>query len=471
MPTYTSRNLYKQILTGEETDTWGVDENTTKQRMDDATDGVLAISVNGSYSLVYANDATDQNHYAAYVVTGNGGTVHMQAVQGVYFVINRANSAVTFTSGGAANAVLQTGDATWIVNDGNSTVSQETANGSSLRAYIDQGYASLVSLVQNTSFAAAAGNLPAQSGQGGNYLSTSGTVAGWAPIGVANVVGLQAQLTGISSSFSGQLSAYQSNVTTELGAITSGGALTGTSLANPSITNATVSGSTINSSTLNGCTLVNPTMTGAVSLPYGPIFAASGQAGGRAVLNTGSSSSLSGGSINVDTDANVFRVFESGGYLRGAYIDLTTCGAYATTQIWHSGNFTPSNYQPVGNYQAALGYTPLNKAGDTLTGTLNANAVVNLNDGAAIAPQQTVQFNDDTDGSYYYQQVYQGNFHIWKQGGTDLFSVNTTEAKVFGNDIARVALGGQQNSGRITVGTGSAPTLAVGEIYIQVQSL
>jgi hypothetical protein len=42
-------------------------------------------------------------------------------------------------------------------------------------------------------------------------------------------------------------------------------------------------------------------------------------------------------------------------------------GANAYT-LWHSGNFTPSNYQ------TNLGYTPVNRAGDTMTGNLAFSA-------------------------------------------------------------------------------------------------
>lgn len=51
-------------------------------------------------------------------------------------------------------------------------------------------------------------------------------------------------------------------------------------------------------------------------------------------------------------------------------------------KLWHDRNLNPAdfqpkgNYQPAGNYQIALGYTPVNKAGDTMTGTLVSNANV-----------------------------------------------------------------------------------------------
>ncbi len=40
-------------------------------------------------------------------------------------------------------------------------------------------------------------------------------------------------------------------------------------------------------------------------------------------------------------------------------------------KLWHDKNFDPTGFQPKGNYQAALGYTPVNKAGDQLTGDLS----------------------------------------------------------------------------------------------------
>ena len=84
-------------------------------------------------------------------------------------------------------------------------------------------------------------------------------------------------------------------------------------------------------------------------------------------------------------------------------------------QVWHAGNFTPSNYQPAGSYQAALGYTPVNKAGDTMTGTLNA-----------------------------------------------------PNLQIGGVQVARVQSGSGGNSGLISWGTGTPGALAVGQIYFQV---
>ncbi|MGF6692643.1 hypothetical protein M2318_002715 [Metapseudomonas resinovorans] len=92
----------------------------------------------------------------------------------------------------------------------------------------------------------------------------------------------------------------------------------------------------------------------------------SGNGGGRVFFEVGGLATISPTlrRVAMDTSANQFRIYEAGDSARGCYIDLTTCAAGANSSIWHSGNFNPATKQD------ALGYTPVNKAGDTLTGVV-----------------------------------------------------------------------------------------------------
>jgi hypothetical protein len=50
------------------------------------------------------------------------------------------------------------------------------------------------------------------------------------------------------------------------------------------------------------------------------------------------------GSLVIDTSADRIRLFESGGTFRGVYIDITETAAGADSEVWHSGNFDPTDY-------------------------------------------------------------------------------------------------------------------------------
>ncbi len=74
--------------------------------------------------------------------------------------------------------------------------------------------------------------------------------------------------------------------------------------------------------------------------------------------------------LGIDTD-NVWKV---GGWSMGS----------ASYNLWHSGNFNPGSYQPAGNYQAALGYTPVRQGGGANQG---ANTVYLGWDGGGLRAQ------------------------------------------------------------------------------------
>ncbi len=72
---------------------------------------------------------------------------------------------------------------------------------------------------------------------------------------------------------------------------------------------------------------------------------------------------------------------------------------FAGNTPWDSANFNPANYQPAGSYQAALGYTPVNKAGDIMSGGLTLNYSQNQGTSGYDAGQMLSLVNTNLGGS------------------------------------------------------------------------
>ncbi|MBX3039260.1 MAG: tail fiber domain-containing protein [Bdellovibrionaceae bacterium] len=85
--------------------------------------------------------------------------------------------------------------------------------------------------------------------------------------------------------------------------------------------------------------------------------------------------------------------------------------------VWHAGNFNPSSYQ------LSLGYTPVNKAGDTVTGNLGVN-------GSFLMSGNTV-----IDGSGGWHRTY-GNTGWYSQThGGGIFMQDATYVRVYGGKV------------------------------------
>jgi hypothetical protein len=141
------------------------------------------------------------------------------------------------------------------------------------------------------------------------------------------------------------------------------------------------------------------TMTGQLNVPYLAVSAQGGAEGGEIQLARPLSSTSLAAGVIIDIASNSLRIFEAGGAFRGATLDITACGSQSA--LLHSTNFnsfapslsgagafgtwginitgnavnaTNLNGQAASfytNIPARLGYTPVNRAGDTMTGALN----------------------------------------------------------------------------------------------------
>lgn len=190
--TYTLRNNFKMIDPGTETNTWGVDENITKQRMDEAFDGMLQIAVSGDVTLVEAIDATDQVHFAIInIQSGSGGRVILPFAQKRYIVRNGSFGDVSFTNGGSGTTVVHSGQIVTLFNDGVDNVYQEGFGSTgNIKDYCDAIAAEAKSYTDNAAIEAFTGTIPAQSGNAGKYFYTDGANATWNQISITDVTGL-----------------------------------------------------------------------------------------------------------------------------------------------------------------------------------------------------------------------------------------------------------------------------------------
>lgn len=146
------------------------------------------------YTLQSANFVTDEARMALIRCTGAGGPLTIPNVSKSYTIWNACAGVVTVTNG-SASATVQPGEVVDVITDGVTRVTRvqptdfggagltsvlsisglatpTAASQATSKSYVD-------TLVSNTSFAMAAGQLPMQTGNAGKILTTNGSVAGW----------------------------------------------------------------------------------------------------------------------------------------------------------------------------------------------------------------------------------------------------------------------------------------------------
>lgn len=170
MPSSWSASLRLELqFTGENINTWGDRLNAVFSHVDYGVAGFLTKALTTSpYALTTANAGDDEARAAMIKFIGAGAfTVTVPPVSKAYLIWNACTGAVTLTTGAGAAVSVDPGDIVQVFCDG-SNVKTPGYGGSSIKDY-----------VAATAWSYNAGNLPAQSGNAGKFVTTDGSNASW----------------------------------------------------------------------------------------------------------------------------------------------------------------------------------------------------------------------------------------------------------------------------------------------------
>jgi hypothetical protein len=226
------------MATGEKTNTWGTTQNAAQfDLLDEAVAGVETIALTGNHTLTSTNYVSDEARNMGLRFTGSlgsGATITIPTVEKLYFVINDSGQTLTFSAGGTTGEV-ENGRRKWVGCDATDVyVGEDGAD----KEYVDQQdalrlaltggtligalntnsditmtagaltlaaaptvdlHASTKKYVDDTAFTAAGGNLPAQGGNSGKFLTTNGTIISWGTVDVSALQPLDSDLTAIAA--------------------------------------------------------------------------------------------------------------------------------------------------------------------------------------------------------------------------------------------------------------------------------
>jgi hypothetical protein len=239
MPSTASTRLrLEKMATGERTNTWGTTQNAAQfDLLDEAVAGVETIALTGNHTLTSTNYVSDEARNMGLRFTGSlvsGATITIPTVEKLYFVINDSGQTLTFSAGGTTGEV-ENGRRKWVACNGTDVyVGEDGAD----KEYVDQQdalrlaltggtltgalntnsnitmtagaftlaaaptvdlHASTKKYVDDTAFTAAGGNLPAQGGNSGKFLTTNGTIASWGVVDLSTLQPLDSDLTAIAA--------------------------------------------------------------------------------------------------------------------------------------------------------------------------------------------------------------------------------------------------------------------------------
>lgn len=195
---YTPSLRINKPATGSNVDTWGEIVNSNMDRIEDAVAGMTNLTVSGDVALVYANDSTDQAHYAVLNITsGSGGRILLQPQKNVWIVRNGASGNVIVTINGVNTVTVMPGETSVVVCDGVSAVYSAGPNSDSTKAYVDAGVAAAKAYADSLAFETQEGNLPGQPGNSGRFLKTNGITPSWDYVTISDVPNLQTNLDAI----------------------------------------------------------------------------------------------------------------------------------------------------------------------------------------------------------------------------------------------------------------------------------
>lgn len=205
--TPTTRNRLEKQAAGENLNTWGAPKlNTVIDLVDAALDGWTTKALTGDYSLTSVNYASDESRRRVLKFTGTGGpyTVAIPSVEKWYIVWNATSSTLTITTGAASSASIIAGEKAMVICDGSNVYRVQPTDFGSARitsvATPTSDYdAATKKYVDDTAFTVAAGNLPAQTGNGGKFLTTDGSTASWGAVPQSGVTNLTTDLAALTA--------------------------------------------------------------------------------------------------------------------------------------------------------------------------------------------------------------------------------------------------------------------------------
>lgn len=188
---YTARLRLEKQFTGENINLWGDKLNATLDRVDDFAGGYLAVAITGNTAITSANDntAADQARMASLKFTGalsSTATITIPSVGKLYWVWNGCTGgSITITTGSGNTVTVPAGDIAPVFCDG-TNVKTLTISTYDIKGYVDQ-----VAWTYN------AGNLPAQVGNAGKFVTTDGTNASWSSIASTDLSDYSTAILGV----------------------------------------------------------------------------------------------------------------------------------------------------------------------------------------------------------------------------------------------------------------------------------
>jgi len=169
---------------GANTNTWGEAHlNDAFDRFDFAIAGWVTKALTANYALVSANYVADEARAAILKCTGTGAyTVTIPSVSKHYTVWNACTGALTITTGGSTNAVLQPGEIVTVICDGANVYKQKLTDfGSSVLTSVGSPINSTdvanKAYVDAQAWALSIGSLPGQVAN--TFLFSNGTTPSW----------------------------------------------------------------------------------------------------------------------------------------------------------------------------------------------------------------------------------------------------------------------------------------------------
>lgn len=183
---------FEKQAAGTDLNTWGDPKlNNVIDRIRYAISGFVSIAVTGDYTLTSANSSTDQADFQGrngiLKFTGTlaaDATITVPTVPMRWMVWNATNKVLTFSTGSGLTATVQAGENVLLSCDATNVkrVQGTDFGGAQITDVADpttaQGVATK-NYADNLAFTANAGNLPAQAGSAGKFVTTNGTVATW----------------------------------------------------------------------------------------------------------------------------------------------------------------------------------------------------------------------------------------------------------------------------------------------------